>query len=147
MIAFFFSAFMVGREGVETATMIASLAAQAETSRMVIGAIFGVLLASLLAWAWVKFGRRINLQKFFQFTAVFMTIFALQLTFYAFHEFTEAGAVPLVDNDYWHAATEPLSPEGEYNQWFSYSFGILPLGWLVYAYFADRKANAAKLAP
>lgn len=147
MIAFFFSAFMVGREGVETATMIASLAAQAETSFMAIGAALGVLLASILAWAWVKFGRRINLQKFFQFTAVFMTIFALQLTFYAFHEFTEAGAVPLVDNDYWHAATEPLSPEGEYNQWISYSFGILPLGWLIYAYFSDRKANAAKLAP
>ena len=146
MIAFFFSAFMVGREGVETATMIASLAAQAETSRMAIGAVLGVLLASLLAWAWVKFGRRINLQKFFQFTAVFMTIFALQLMFYAFHEFTEAGVLPLVDNAYWHIATEPWSPEGEYSQWFSYSFGILPLGWLIYAYFSGRKANAAKLA-
>ena len=146
MIAFFFSAFMVGREGVETATMIASLAAQAETSRMAIGAVIGVLLAGLLAWAWVKFGRRINLQKFFQFTAVFMTIFALQLIFYAFHEFTEAGALPLVDNAYWHVATEPWSPEGEYSQWFSYSFGILPLGWLIYAYFSDRKTNAAKPA-
>jgi len=146
MIAFFFSAFMVGREGVETATMIASLAAQAEMSRMTIGAVIGVLLASSLAWAWVKFGRRINLQKFFQFTAVFMTIFALQLIFYAFHEFTEVSALPLVDNAYWHMVTEPWSPEGKYNQWFSYSFGILPLGWLTYAYFSDRKTNAAKLA-
>lgn len=145
-VAFAFSVFMVGREGVETATMIASLALQAETSHMAIGALIGVALAGVLAWAWVKFGRRVNLTRFFQLTAVFMTVFAIQLVFYAFHEFTEAGALPLVDNAYWHIATEPWGPEGDYGQWFSYSLGILPLGWLVYAYFADRKAGDAKLA-
>lgn len=141
LLAFLFSAFMVGREGVETATMIASLASQAESSHMALGAAIGVALAGLLASAWVKFGRRVNLHRFFQLTAVFMVVFALQLVFYAFHEFTEAGSLPFVDNAYWHIATEPWGPEGEYGQWFSYSLGILPLGWLAYAYFADRQAS------
>ena len=139
LLAFAFSAFMVGREGVETATMIASLALQAESSYMAIGALIGVALAALLAWAWVTFGRRVNLRRFFQLTSIFMVVFAIQLVFYAFHEFTEAGALPLVDNAYWHIVTEPWGPEGEYGQWFSYSVGILPLGWLIYAYFADRR--------
>jgi high-affinity iron transporter len=142
LLAFLFSAFMVGREGVETATMIASLALEAETSHMAIGAAIGTLLAALLAWVWVKFGRRVNLQRFFQLTAIFMVAFAIQLVVYAFHEFTEAGALPLVDNAYWHIATEPWGPEGEYGHWFSYSLGLLPLGWLIYSYFADRKTGA-----
>ena len=141
MLAFLFSLFMVGREGVEAATMIASMALQADSSRLVIGGTIGLILAALLAWTWVKFGRRVNLQRFFQLTAIFMVVFALQLVFYAFHEFTEAGALPLVDNAYWHIVTEPWGPEGEYGQWFSYSLGILPLGWLIYAYFADRHAQ------
>jgi high-affinity iron transporter len=146
LVAFVFSAFMVGREGVETATMIASLALQAESSHMAFGAVIGVALAALLAWAWVKFGRRVNLHRFFQLTAVFMVVFAIQLVFYAFHEFTETASLPLVDNAYWHIVTEPWGPEGEYGQWFSYSLGILPLGWMIYAYFTDNKMKSAEHA-
>lgn len=141
LVAFLFSVFMVGREGVETATMIASLAQQAESSDMVTGAVIGVLLAALLAWAWVKFGRRVNLQRFFQLTALFMVAFAIQLVFSAFHEFTETNSVPLLDNAYWHIVTEPWGPEGDYGRLFTYSLGILPLGWMIYAYLADRKNN------
>lgn len=144
LMAFLFSAFMVGREGVETATMIASLSQRAESSRMAIGAVIGVILAALLAWAWVKFGRRVNLQRFFQLTAVFMVVFAIQLVFYAFHEFTETASLPLLDNTYWHIVTEPWGPEGQYGQWLSYSVGILPLGWLIYAYFTDRSTASVR---
>lgn len=140
MLAFLFSVLMVGREGIETATMIASLASQAESSSMAIGGAIGVALAALLAWAWVKFGRRVNLQRFFQLTAVFMVVFAIELVFYAFHEFTESASLPYLDNAYWHVVTEPWSPEGDYGRWVSYALGILPLGWLVYAYFSDRKS-------
>lgn len=146
LVAFLFSAFMVGREGVETATMIASLSQHAGMFHMVIGAVIGVVLAALLAWAWVRFGRRVNLQRFFQLTAVFMVVFAIQLVFYAFHEFSETASLPLVDNDYWHAITEPWGPGGEYGQWLSYSVGILPLGWLIYTYFAERMTDGARQA-
>jgi high-affinity iron transporter len=144
MVAFLFAAFMVGREGIETATMIASLSQQAESSDLVTGAVIGVLLAALLAGAWVKFGRRVNLHRFFQLTAVFMVAFAIQLVFYAFHEFTETNTVPLLDNAWWHIVTEPWGPEGDYGRWFSYSLGILPLGWMLYAYFADRRSGTQK---
>jgi high-affinity iron transporter len=144
LVAFLFSAFMVGREGVETATMIASLAQQAESSDVVMGGVIGVLLAALLASAWVRFGRRVNLHRFFQLTAIFMVAFALQLVFYAFHEFTETNSVPLLDNAWWHIVTEPWGPEGDYGRWFSYSLGILPLAWMIYAYFADRRSSAQR---
>lgn len=142
LVAFLFSVFMVGREGIETATMIAALASQSETSHMAIGAVIGTTLAALLAWASVTFGRRVNLQRFFQLTAVFMVVFALQLLLYAFHEFTESGSLPFVDNAYWHITTEPWGPEGTYGHWFSYSLGIVPIGWLLYAYIVDRKTGA-----
>lgn len=141
-LVFLFSVFMVGREGVETATMIASLAQQAENHQMALGGFIGVLLAGVIAAAWVRFGQRVNLSRFFQLTAIFMVVFACQLVFYAFHEFTETGALPFLDNAYWHIATEPWGPEGDYGQWFSYSLGLLPLGWMVYAWMADRKARA-----
>jgi high-affinity iron transporter len=141
-LVFLFSVFMVGREGVETATMIASLAQQAEGRQMAMGGLIGVALAAALAWAWVRFGQRVNLTRFFQLTAVFMVVFAIQLVFYAFHEFTETGSLPLLDNAYWHIATEPWGPEGDYGQWFSYSLGILPLGWMIYAWLSDRKSRS-----
>jgi high-affinity iron transporter len=144
--AFMFSAFMVGREGVETATMIASLAQQAESLDMATGGVIGVLLAALLAGAWVKFGRRVNLHRFFQLTAIFMVAFAIQLVFAAFHEFTETNSVPLVDNAWWHIATEPWGPEGDYGRLLSYSLGILPLAWMIYAYVADRRNSAQRQA-
>ncbi len=140
-LVFLFSVFMVGREGVETATMIASLAQQAENSQMAIGGLIGVVLAGAVAAAWVRFGQRVNLSRFFQLTAIFMVVFACQLVFYAFHEFTETGLLPL-DNAYWHIVTEPWGPEGVYGQWFSYSLGLLPLGWMVYAWYADRKSRS-----
>ncbi|MDB5797744.1 MAG: iron permease [Paucimonas sp.] len=145
MLVFLFAAFMVGREGVETATMIASLALQSESREMAAGGVIGVCLAALLALAWVRFGQRVNLQRFFQLTAVFMVVFALQLVVYAFHEFTETASLPLLDNAWWHIATEPWGPEGQIGLWISCALGILPLGWLVYAWLADRKQQAGAI--
>lgn len=146
-LAFLFAAFMVGREGVETATMLASLALQAGAQSLMAGGMIGTLLAAALAWAWVRFGKQVNLQRFFQVTAIFMTVFAAQLLFHAFHEFTEAGTVPLLDNAWWHIVTEPWGPEGEYGQWLSIALGVLPLVWLTYAYIADRKADSGRAQP
>lgn len=146
MLVFLFSAFMVGREGVETATMIASLSQQAGNGQMAAGGFIGVVLAATLAWAWVRFGQRVNLQRFFQLTAIFMVAFAIQLVIYAFHEFTESASLPFLDNAWWHIATEPWGPEGDYGQWFSYSLGILPLGWLLYSWLADRHSGTTSSA-
>jgi hypothetical protein len=58
-------------------------------------------------------------------------LFVLQLLLYAFHEFTEAGALP-IDNAYWHLATEEWA-EGEYANLISLALILIPLAWLGYA--------------
>ncbi len=95
---FLFALLMVGREGIETATMLASMAAQSGPDQMFIGGALGVACAGLMAWAWTRYGRRVNLSRFFQVTGVFMVLFSIQLVIYAFHEFSEAGALPWLDN-------------------------------------------------
>lgn len=133
-----FTLLMITREGMETAFMIASLVGQTGTGAMVTGALLGVLLAAALAWGWSRYGQRIDLGRFFQFTAIFLGLFVLQLALYAFHEFTEAGVLPL-DNAYWHLATEPYA-EGEYGALLTYALVLVPMAWLAFTLWRDRGA-------
>lgn len=143
---FLFILLMVGREGVETATMLASLAAASDLRHLALGGLIGFALAGLLAWAWTRYGRRIDLGLFFRVTAVFMLLFSVQLTIYAFHEFTEAGVIPFVDNEYWHVATEDLA-EGTIGQWLSYSLLLAPVGFLLVAWLRRHVGAAQPAAP
>ncbi|WP_454743865.1 FTR1 family protein [Cupriavidus necator] len=68
---------MAGREGVEAATMIASLAAG--TGHLALGGVLGLACAGILVWAWSRYRKRLNLSLFFQVTAVFMVLFSVQL--------------------------------------------------------------------
>ncbi|UIF87672.1 FTR1 family protein [Cupriavidus necator] len=142
LAVFAFMLLMVGREGVEAATMIASLAAGAATGHLALGGALGVICAGALAWAWTKYGRRVNLSLFFQVTAIFMVLFSIQLAIYAVHEFSEAGALPFVNNESWHEMTEPFGPEGVYGSWLSYGLVLAPLAFLVFARFNGRKEPA-----
>lgn len=54
LAVFSFTLFMVGRKGVETATMLASLASSAELGYMVWGGVIGLALAIAIAGAWVR---------------------------------------------------------------------------------------------
>lgn len=137
---FAFSLFMVGREGVETATMIASLAVNGDLAHMAAGGVAGFALAALIAWLWTRHGHKVNLSRFFQVTAVFMVVFSVQLLLYAFHEFTEGGLVPGLDNAWWHAATEEAA-EGLIAQALSGLMVAVPSIWLVGAFWKDRQAR------
>jgi high-affinity iron transporter len=64
-------------------------------------------------------------------------LFALQLVIYAFHEATEGNLLPL-DNAYWHVATEPYGPEGEYGAMLTYALVLVPAAWLVWAAWTSR---------
>jgi high-affinity iron transporter len=125
---FAFVVLMMSREGVEMAFMTAAMARNEGTDGMVAGAFAGAALAAALACAWLRWGQRVNLKLFFQSTAIFLILFSLQLLLYAFHEFTEAEALP-IDNSYWHVATERWA-EGIYAQYFSASLVLAPLAWL-----------------
>jgi high-affinity iron transporter len=131
-----FALFMVGREGVETATIVASLAKNAEMRGLAAGGVLGFALAGAVAYAWLKQGHRVNLSRFFQVTAVFMVLFAFQLVLLAVHEFSEAALLPLVDNQAWHDATEPFA-SGWIGQVMSMGLVVLPVVWLIGARWFD----------
>jgi high-affinity iron transporter len=135
---FGFTVFMVGREGIETAAMLAALAGNAELRHMLVGGLVGLSLAAAVAGLWVRFGRQVNLSRLFNVTAVFMLVFAAMLVFKAFHEFTEGGLVPGIDNAYWHLATEAYV-DGDYAGVLSVLLVLAPTLWLVIAHLRDRK--------
>ncbi len=138
---FAFVLLMIGREGLEAATMIASLAQSNESIHLAIGGVIGISIAGLVALAWSKYGHRVNLGLFFQVTAAFMIIFSIQLLIYAFHEFTESVELfnlSIIDIPYWHQATEAYGPEGEIGAWISYSLVLVPLAFLVYGFLKDK---------
>ena len=128
---FLFVFLMISREGIETATIVASLAGSVALRHLAVGGALGVALAASVAVAWSHFGKRVNLHRFFQVTAIFMTLFSVQLLIYALHEFTEAGAVPGIDNARWHVLSEPYGPEGVIGAWISYSMVLVPLAFLL----------------
>jgi high-affinity iron transporter len=136
---FLFVALMIAREGVETAFMIAAMARNEGNQTLVVGALAGAGIAAALAWAWLRWGRRVNLTLFFQATSIFLILFSLQLLLYAFHEFTEAEALPL-DNAYWHMATEEWA-EGHYAKIYSALMVLAPLAWLASTTWCGRCAS------
>jgi high-affinity iron transporter len=140
---FLFVVLMIGREGVETAFMVIAVARNEGNQALVAGALIGTTLAAALAWAWMRWGRRVNLTLFFQATAIFLILFSAQLLLYAFHEFTEAEALPL-DNAWWHMATEEWA-EGRYARIYSALMVLLPLTWVAWAQL--RKKSTASTAP
>jgi high-affinity iron transporter len=129
---FGFTALMICREGMETALMLL----QVRSPRLVWGALLGLLATVSLAWAWAQFGHLINLRRFFQVTGIFLLLFLVQVAIYTFHEFTEVGLLP--NSEALHAATEKLSPEGLYGQWFSVVMVAVCGLWLVAAWAIDR---------
>jgi high-affinity iron transporter len=137
---FAFVVLMVTREGMETAFITASLFRQTEAQSFVLGALAGLALAAALAWAWLRFGQRVNLALFFKVTSVFLLLFALQLLVVAFHESTEANLLP-IDNAYWHLATEPYGPEGQYGALLTYALVLVPAGWLIVAALKNRSVT------
>ena len=133
---FGFTVVMITREGMETAFLINAVALQTGSHQLLAGALIGVALAALLAWAWSRYGHRVNLALFFQVTSIFLLLFCLQLVLYSFHEFTEAKALPL-DNEYWHEATEAYA-EGVYAQIFSVALVLVPAAWLAVSALRNR---------
>jgi len=140
---FLFVVLMITREGMETAFIMASLFRQTDTAHFAFGALGGLGLAAALAWAWSRYGQRVNLALFFKVTSAFLMLFALQLLVYAFHEATEANLLP-IDNAYWHIATEPYGPEGEYGALLTYALVLVPAAWILVSALKSRFERAGQ---
>ncbi len=137
---FVFTLFMVGREGIETAAMLSSLAANSEMNLLLVGGLAGLMAAATIALLWTKYGRQVNLTRFFNVTAVFMLAFAAMLLLKSFFEFTEVNLIPGINNAYWHDATEAYV-EGDYAQISSVILVLAPTLWLIATYWLDQRRN------
>jgi len=137
---FLFTLLMITREGMETALLMGTLLFQEAGTSILIGAVAGTLCAAFVAWLWSRYGHRVNLALFFQVTAVFLSVFVVQLLIYGFHELTEANLFPYSEPLHW--ATEPYGPDGRYGQFLTYGLVALPLAWLLFAAIFGPKRSS-----
>jgi hypothetical protein len=144
VVTLLFILLMIAREGIEFAYVSAALARNPQGGPMIAVGLLGLLAAGGLAAACAGYGRRMDAPLFFQVSSIFFVLFALHLMLYAFHEFTRANAVPLIDNARWHTATEAWA-EGKYAQALHLVLVLAPLAWLCYATYGGS-ARAAKAA-
>ena len=120
--------------------MLAALTSSAELPHLVWGGLIGLILTIAIAWAWVRYGKAVDLGRYFRVTAWFMAIFAIQLVVCALHEFTESDLIYGIDNAWWHDATEDLAEELT-AQIISLALVVVPTVWLATAHWQDLKAN------
>jgi high-affinity iron transporter len=139
---FAFVLLMITREGMETALVLSTLAMEKGSEALFAGALAGVLGAAALAWAWARYGRRVNLAKFFQVTAIFLLLFSVQLVIYAIHELSEGSALPWVNNQWLHEVTEPYGPEGYWGQMLTWAMVVVPFVYLASTSLQTRHAPA-----
>lgn len=76
---FLFTVLVITREGMETVLFLNAVLFQVQSALVFTGAVGGVLAAAAVAWLWSKYGHRVNLSRFFQVTAIFLSVFVIQL--------------------------------------------------------------------
>ena len=140
---FLFTLLMITREGMETALLMGTLVFQTAATPLVVGAAAGTLCAAAVAWLWSRYGHRVNLSLFFQVTAVFLSVFVIQLLIYGFHELTEANILPYSEALHW--ATEPYGTDGQYGRYLTYLLVALPLAWLAFAALFGHRRTAPQV--
>lgn len=133
---FFFTVFMVTREGMETALLIDSALFQLKSAPVLTGLLIGLAAAVLIGFAWVRLGRRINFKAILNVSALFLGLFLLQLVIAGFHELAEAGVWP--NSQALHDATEAFGPDGKYGHWLAYALAAVPTAWLLVAWVRHR---------
>lgn len=137
LFAFIF--LMISREGIEAATVVASMVSESNSTAVLWNAIAGLLAAALVAGLWTRYGRKINLTLFFKATSIFLLLFFVQLLIYSVHEFSEAGALPVLDNAWVHIITEPIGPEGKFGAWLTYGIMLAPMLYVAYQMLTRRQ--------
>ena len=137
---FLFAVLMVTREGMELAFIAAALRVQQDSGAMLLGLAAGLAAALALCAAWLRWGRRVPLPLALRAGSIILALFVVKLLAYAFHEFTEAAALPL-DNAYWHLATEDWV-EGNYGAAYDAAMVAVPLAWLLWRWRATARPAA-----
>jgi high-affinity iron transporter len=91
--------FAVLREGLETAIFLLAQFQQSQAPLTAgLGAVLGIATAVVLGFGIYKGGVRINLSRFFRITGLVLVLVAGGLLSSAVHEFSEAGAITLLQD-------------------------------------------------
>jgi high-affinity iron transporter len=130
---------MILREGMETALLVATALFQMRSAAVVEGLALGVAAAILIAFAWTRLGRGVDLRGLLNVSAIFLAIFLVQLLLYGVHEMSEAGVLPASQTI--HDATEILGPDGKVGHLLAYSLAIVPTLWLVGLWWKRRNGR------
>jgi high-affinity iron transporter len=136
---FGFTLLMILREGMETALLVATALFQMRSAAVVEGLALGVAAAILIAFAWTRLGRGVDLRGLLNVSAIFLAIFLVQLLLYGVHEMSEAGVLPASQTI--HDATEILGPDGKVGHLLAYSLAIVPTLWLVGLWWKRRNGR------
>ena len=88
----------VWREGSETVIFIS---AGTDGFGAVVGVVFGIAMASLLAYAFFKRGMEVDISKLFKVTNILLILFAAGLVAHGFHELQSAGVAPVFVEEIW----------------------------------------------
>lgn len=100
--ALFALAFLaVVREGIELALFLTASAFASGAMQTLIGALLGLVGASILAWLLFESTVRLDLRRFFQVTGTLLILFAAGLVAHGVHEFNEVGWIPSVIEHVW----------------------------------------------
>ncbi len=138
---------MIAREGMETAMMLGTMTGEMNQGNVIVGALLGFLGVGVIGYVWIRESHRINLRLFMQATGIFLFMFCAHLFIYGFHELTEIGAVPGIDNFKWHTLSEPFEPGEPIGNLISIALLVVPCAWLAYSYawdkYFDRKCSIA----
>ena len=124
---------LVTREGLEAVFYLGIQAFAIKRADVIIGASLGLVLAGVIAWAWTRFARSVNISVVLKVTSIFLGIFLLQLLVYGVHELAESGVIH--GSQAFHDATEILGPDGSVGHLLSYSLLAAPL---LYVFWARR---------
>jgi high-affinity iron transporter len=125
----FVTMLLVTREGLEAVLYLGiqfRIAGNGAAPR--VGAAVGLALAAAVAWTWSRRAARLNLGVVLKVTAVFLTLFLLQLLIYGVHELAESGVIE--GSQSFHDATEIAGPDGAVGHVISYSLLAAPLLYL-----------------
>jgi high-affinity iron transporter len=136
---FAFTLLMITREGMETALLITTALFQLRSSTVFAGLAFGLLAAGAIGFAWTRLGRGVDLRSLLNVSAVFLSIFLVQLVLYGVHELAEAGLVP--SSQAVHDATEILGPDGRLGHLLAYTLAAVPTLWLAGLWWRRRGAR------
>lgn len=98
---FFLVLVSVLREGIETVIFLKAAVLASGGDGVLSGAVVGILVALVLAFALFKGMAKVPLRKFFTATSVLLILFAAGLLAHGVHEFQEAGIVPIVNEHVW----------------------------------------------